>query len=137
MLRRSEPTFQWDLQPPLLRIYSTTLIDTTAGPSEMQMNFSRTSFCHNRENTHTHTHTHIYIYIYIYRLAFSPISLLHLMLILNSHLPLSPGLYIQPHILHLISLYCFPLLPFSLSLSVSPVFYFKIVHCSLDYFLVS
>jgi len=80
MLRRSEPTFQYDLLPPLLRIYSTTLIDTTAGPSETQMKFSRTSCCHKREHihththiTHTHTHTHIYIYIYVNTFSNFPI----------------------------------------------------------------
>ena len=67
MLRRSEPTFQWDLQPPLLRIYSNALIYTTSGPSERQKKFSWTSCRHNREHTNTHTHTYIYIYIYIYR----------------------------------------------------------------------
>jgi hypothetical protein len=54
MWRRSEPTFQWNLLPPLLRIYSTTLIDTEAGPSETQKKFSRISCCHNWEHTHTH-----------------------------------------------------------------------------------
>ena len=167
MLRRSEPTFQWDLLPTLLRIYSTTLIDTTAGPSETQMKFGRTSCCHRREHTHTYTqthtyiytnthiqntriHTHIYIYImyiniYIYLYTFSPISLLYLMFNLISHLPLPLVFISTTHTLLLISLYCLALLLLSLSLSlslslclsVSLVFCFMVVHCSLAYFLVS
>ena len=85
MLRRSEPTFRWDLLSALLRIYS-SLIDTTDGPSKTLMKFSRTSCTHKREHTHnTYTHiciyTCVFIYIYIYiHVNFSPISLLYLML---------------------------------------------------------
>jgi hypothetical protein len=132
MFRRSERTFQWDLLSPLLRIYSTTLIGMTAGPSETQMKYSRTSCCHNREHTHTHTHTHIHIYVSMFS-NFPIIS--HAYSNLSSSL--IPGLYIHT------SYYSFDLfvllsssyfLSVSLSFSASLVFYFMVVHCRLAYF---